>query len=199
MNTKKVISPEILKKLYLNKNKSVSEIGYIFKCSESKISYWFKKYNISKRTISDAMYIKYNPNGDPFKFKRPKNIKESELFGLGIGLYCGEGNKANKNIVKIGNSDPALLRIFIKFLIKFFKIDKNDLKFHLHIFTDIDINKAKNYWIKELKISRKQFYKPFISKTGSLGTYRQKSKYGVLTLYYANTKLRNLLVGLLPR
>ena len=69
----------------------------------------------------------------------------------------------------------------------------------MHIFTDIDINKAKNYWIKELKINRKQFYKPFISKTGSPGTYRQKSKYGVLTLYYANTKLRNLLVGLLPR
>lgn len=188
---------EDLKRLYINSCKSTPEIANLLKCSEHKINYWLAKYKIPKRTISEAIYIKYNPDGDPFKFIPPKNLEEAKLFGLGIGLYWGEGNKANKNVVKIGNSDSHLLKMFIKFLIKFFKINKNDLRFHLHIFTDIDINKARDYWMKELKIKRQQFYKPTVTKTGSLGTYRKKSEYGVLTLYYANTKLRNILVNLL--
>lgn len=192
------LTEERLKILYLNKKKSVADIAKIFGCSERGINYWFKKYNIQKRTISEAIYVKNHPNGDPFKIVFPKNIEEAKLFGMGIGLYWGEGNKANKNIVKLGNSNPALLREFIKFLIKFFKIDKKDLRFHLHTFTDIKISDAYDYWIKELKIKKSQFYKPTVTITGKLGNYRNKSKFGVLTVYYANTKLRNILVNLLP-
>ncbi len=188
-----------LKNLYLNKHFSVPEIAKVLNCSEGKVNYWVHKYRIQKRTISEAIYIKYNPNGDPFRFNQPKNVNEAELFGLGLGLYWGEGNRANKNTVKLGNSDPNLLKIFIKFLVKFFCINKNDLKFHLHLFSDIDINESYDYWKKELKIKQEQFYKPTITKTGKLGTYKKKSKYGVLTLYYGNTKLKNISVDLLPR
>lgn len=187
-----------LRKLYITEKKSVADIAKIFRCSQRGIDYWFKKYNIEKRTISEAIYVKNHPKGDPFKVIFPKNIEEAKLFGLGIGLYWGEGNKANKNTVKLGNSDPALLREFIRFLTTFFNINKKDLRFHLHTFTDIDLDEANKYWIKELKIRKEQFYKPTITITGKLGTYRKKSKYGVLTVYYANTKLRNILVNLLP-
>ena len=118
---------------------------------------------------------------------------------MGIGLYWGEGTKANKNTVRLGNSDPIILRTFIKFLITFFRIDKKDLRFHLHTFTDANLQEVKNYWKKELKIKDKQFYKPTVTITGKLGNYRKKSEYGVLTVYYANTKLRNILIGLLPK
>ncbi len=90
-----------------------------------------------------------------------------------------------------------MLKVFIGFLVKFFRIRRGDLKFHLHIFTDININKAKKYWINQLRISKGQIYKPLISRSGSIGTYRNKSKYGVMTLYYGNTKLRNQLVRLI--
>jgi hypothetical protein len=187
-----------LRDLYLVDKKSTSDIAKIFKCSERGINYWFKKYSIPKRTISEAVYLKWNPNGDPFKFILPTNIDDAKLFGLGIGLYWGEGNKANKNTVRLGNSDPALIRIFIKFLIKFFNIKKEDIKFHLHTFSDINIEESYIYWIRELDIKKEQFYKPTITITGKLGNYRNKSKYGVLTICYCNTKLRNILVNLLP-
>ena len=193
------LSRKKLEKLYLKRRKSVPEIAKVLRCSEHKVNYWLAKYKIPKRSISEAIYTRYHPKGDPFRFHPPKNIDEAKLFGLGIGLYWGEGNKLNKNTVKLGNSDPALLRIFIKFLRKFFSINKRDFKFHLHIFSDIKTEKARSYWIKELDIKRGQFYKPTITKTGKLGTYRKKSRYGVLTLYYGNTKLRNILVKLLPR
>jgi len=194
----KIITREYLKNLYIVKHKSAQEIAELISCSPNKINYWLTKYKISKRTISDAIYIKHNPDGDPFKFVYPENIEDAKLFGLGLGLYWGEGNKANKNTVRLGNSDAALLSKFIEFLIKFFNIDKKDLKFHLHIFSDIDVNEALAYWIKKLKINKKQFYKPMITISGSLGTYKNKSKFGVATVYYGNIKLKNKLVELLP-
>jgi hypothetical protein len=192
------ISLQTLRELYLDKHESASEIARNFGFSVNKVNYWLKKYDISKRTISEAVYVKHNPNGNPFRMISPKTLEEAKLFGLGLGLYWGEGNKANKNTVRLGNSDPALMKIFIEFLIKFFRINKGDLKFHLHLFSDIDIKEAQDYWTKKLKIKKEQFYKPLVSKSGSLGTYRSKSKYGVLTVYYGNTKLKNLLVSLLP-
>ncbi len=189
---KNVISIENLTKLYLLKKKSAFEIAKILECSSGKINYWLAKYNIEKRNISEAIYTKYHPKGDPFKIYQPKNIAEAKLYGLGIGIYWGEGNKANKNTIRVGNSDPALLKIFIEFLITFFGIKKEDLKFHLHLFDDVNIVQAVHFWSKELKIKKSQFYKPMISKSGSLGNYRQKSKYGVLTVYYGNIKLRNI-------
>jgi len=191
------IDCKTLKRLYIKEKKSSANIAKIFDCSENKINYWLKKNKIPKRSVSEAMYVKNNPKGDPFKLKPPRNASEARLFGLGIGLYWGEGTKASKNTVRLGNSDAKLLKIFITFLIRFFGIKKEDLRFHLHIFTDIKIDDAKGYWIKELNISEEQIYKPFVSITGSLGTYRRKSEYGVMTVYYGNTKLRNKLVHLI--
>jgi len=187
-----------LKKLYIKNKKSSFEIAKILNISETGVNYWLKKFKIQKRTLSEAIYVKHNPAGDPFKIISPKNLDEAKLFGLGVGLYWGEGTKADKGSVRLGNSDPALMRVFIKFLIKFFNIKKSDLKFHLHTFTDINLRDAKNYWMKELNIKENQFYKPMVTITGKLGNYRKKSKYGVLTVYYNNTKLRNILVNLLP-
>lgn len=191
------IDCKTLKKLYTKEKKSAASIAKIFDCSQNKINYWLKKNKIPKRSVSEAIYVKNNPKGDPFKLKLPRNAADAQLFGLGIGLYWGEGTKASKNTVRLGNSDAKLLKIFIAFLIRFFGIKKEDLKFHLHIFTDIKVNDAKKYWIEELNISEEQIYKPFVSITGSIGTYRKKSEYGVMTVYYGNTKLRNKLVHLI--
>jgi len=192
------ITRKFLKNLYIVKHKSAQEIAKLINCSPNRVNYWLAKYNISKRTISDAIYIKHNPGGDPFKFVLPNNLEETKLFGLGLGLYWGEGNKANKNTVRLGNSDPALLNNFIEFLVKFFNINRKDLKFHLQIFADININEALVYWARKLKINKNQFYKPLITKSGKLGTYKNKSKFGVVTVYYGNIKLKNKLIELLP-
>ncbi|OGD35130.1 hypothetical protein A2W39_02225 [Candidatus Azambacteria bacterium RIFCSPHIGHO2_01_46_10] len=188
-----------LKKLYNEKHKSVPEIARLSECSENKVNYWLAKYQIKKRTISEAIYVKHNPKGDPFKFIVPKSAEDAELFGLGLGLYWGEGTKANKDSIRLGNTDPNLIKKFIEFLIRFFSIKKKDLHFGLQIFSDIEVERALDFWIKRLKIKRSQFYKPIISISGSIGTYKKKSEYGVLTVMYHNKKLRNLLVELLPK
>ena len=187
-----------LYRLYAKRHKSASEISDLFGCSEGKINYWLAKYRIQKRNISEAVYVRHNPSGDPFVFKKPRSIKEAELFGMGIGLYWGEGTKASKTTVKLGNTDPALIKVFISFLIKTFNIKKKDLRFHLQIFSDVSPKDSINFWTKKLNIKKSQLYKPTITKSGKIGTYRQKSKFGVLTVYYFNSKLKKVLINLLP-
>ena len=184
--------------LYHKKGKSMQEIADILGCSLHKVAYWMEKHEIKSRSRSDATYLKRNPDGDPFKLIPPKNLKDSELFGLGLGLYWGEGTKASKDSIRLGNTDPFLIKKFMDFLIRFFSIEKNDMHFGLQIFTDINSSKAMDFWIKKLKIKRSQFYKPIVTKSGSIGTYRKKSEFGVLTVMYHNKKLRNLLVSMLP-
>jgi hypothetical protein len=193
-----MLDESVLRELYLKDKKSVLDIGKILGCSAHKVSYWMAKYSISLRTYSEATYVKRNPNGDPFVFRYPSNTKEAQLFGLGLGLYWGEGNKANLNSVRLGNTNPILIETFIDFLITFFQIEKKDLKFGLQLFSDMDPEEALDFWVKQLNIHRSQINKPVITISGSIGTYRNKSQYGVLTVMYHNKKLRDVLVGLLP-
>ena len=193
-----MLSKEKLQTLYFKRGKSMQDIATILNCSLSKIKYWMEKYSLQTRSISEAIYLKHNPDGDPFRFRYPKNIKEGVLFGLGLGLYWGEGTKANLNSIRLGNTDPQLIKKFSEFLVHFFSIKKRDFKFGLQLFNDIGVLEAMDFWTKNLKINRSQFFKPTITKSGSIGTYKKKSKYGVITVMYHNKKLRNLLVSLLP-
>src|SRR3989344_8322513 len=128
------ISKNTVSDLYIEKKHSVSEIARIFKCSENKINYWIKKFKIQKRSLADAMYAKHNPQGDPFLVKAPETLEEAKLLGLGLGLYWGEGNKRNKNSIRLGNTDPRLVAKFIEFLVKIFEIHQHKIRFGLQIF-----------------------------------------------------------------
>ncbi|MFA6536185.1 MAG: hypothetical protein WC250_03385 [Candidatus Paceibacterota bacterium] len=182
-----------LTELYQNSKLSAAQIAEKINCSEGKVNYWLSKYEISKRSISEAIYQKHNPLGDPFMVTFPKNVDEGVLYGLGLGLYWGEGAKRGNGGVRLGNTDANLIRKFIDFLEVFYSINKKSLHFGLQIFGDISPEKALSFWTKTLKVSKKQFYKIIISKVRGSGTYKYKSENGVLMVYFNNIKLKRLL------
>ncbi|MBX4210620.1 hypothetical protein KW783_01470 [Candidatus Parcubacteria bacterium] len=192
-----MISKERLLNLYVDQKKSSSEIAHIFKCSLNQVNYWLIKYKIKKRTISQALYNKHNPKGDPFEYVYPKTFKDALLFGLGMGLYWGEGNKRNKNSVRLTNGDPKMIKKFIIFLKTIFNIDKNKLKFGLQVFKDTAPSKALAFWRRELAEPKSKFQKVVILPSRGIGTYKHKLEYGVLTIYFNNTKLRDTLCNLM--
>ncbi len=190
----KTLSKEKLLELYVRQNKSTEEIGKIFGCSGHKVAYWMEKYKIPRRNQSEATYQKRNPLGDPFKSSEPSSLNEALLMGMGLGLYWGEGNKLNKNSIRLGNTDPALVRTFITFL-NLFNINEDKLRFGLQIFSDVKPMEALDFWIKQLKVNKSHFQKVVVTPSRGAGTYRRKLKYGVLTVYFNNKKLRNVIVG----
>jgi len=189
------IDRHTLTELYIGQKKSSQQIARLFKCSENKVNYWLQKYAIEKRSISEAVYNRHNPEGDPFKLKNFKIDNNSFLFGLGLGLYWGEGTKSNLSSIRLGNTDPALIKMFINFLEQIYGIKKDKLHFGLQIFSDLSSSTCLNYWQQELGIEKNKFYKPILSPSQSTGTYKRKASYGVLTLYFNNKKLRDIIVS----
>ncbi len=61
----------------------------------------------------------------------------------------------------------------------------------------MESGQALDFWVKKMKVNPEQFYKPIITPARSIGNYRIKTQYGVMTVYYNNTKMKNLLMELL--
>jgi hypothetical protein len=194
-----MITRKYLETEYIDNTLSMMEISQKLGCSVHKVTYWMDVHGIKRRSISDAVYIRCNPDGDPFEIKPIKTRADAELLGMGLGLYWGEGTKADQHTVRLGNTDPSLLNTFMLFLTELFGVKKSDMRFGLQIFTDIDPQDAMKYWTRELGVDASQFYKIHVTISGSLGTYRRKSKYGVVTVYYHNRKLRDAVFNMLPR
>lgn len=188
------LSKELLEELYTTKKLSQMEISLKLDEKYHKVRYWIEKYGIPRRTISEAVYQKLNPSGDPFKIKEKLTAKERELKGIGIGLYWGEGTRSNKTCIRLGNTDPKLIKKFIEFLEIIYGINSNKLKFGLQIFNDMDAQESLKFWSKELNVRKNQFQKVIITPARSIGTYKNKTKHGVLTVHYNNRKLRDILI-----
>ncbi len=166
------------------------DIARKLKVSPHKISYWMSKYKIKRRPPSEALYRKYNPGGDPFKLQTPNSIPRAFLYGLGLGLYWGEGNKADKYSVRVGATDPEMILIFRKFLERICGVPKRKFKYSLMCFKDTDPLIAKNFWVKKLKLKPEQIGKVTSLKPLGKGKYKKTSKCGVCTLYVFNIKLK---------
>jgi hypothetical protein len=187
-----------LEDLYITQNLSVSDTAKVLGVSAHKVNWWMDKYGIRRRSLSDAIFAKNRRSGRPHQLKPITTLADARLLGLGMGLYWGEGNKANRHSVRLGNTDANLIKTFMDFLITLFDVDKQDLRFGLQIFTDIDPQQALHFWQNSLGVDASQFYKITVTISGSIGTYRHKSKHGVLTVYYNNSRLRDTLVSMLP-
>ena len=103
----------LLERWYICDKKSVHDIASALHCSDGKINYWLEKHSIQKRSISEAIYTKHNPNGDPFLPQAFKIDKDSLFSGLGLGSYWSEGTKKNLNQVRLGNTDPHLVFVSV--------------------------------------------------------------------------------------
>ena len=191
-----MIQKAVLEQLYVHDKLSMMQISQTLTCSPHKVGYWMMKYDIERRSISDAVYEKSNPNGDPFKMKGITSQDDAFLLGMGIGLYWGEGNKRNKHPVRLGNTDPVIIKMFIKFLVDICGIRKDKLRFNLQILSDIEPAKALEYWVEELDEPKEKFNKITVTTARSIGTYRYKNQTGVSTVCFHNYKLRDIIVGL---
>lgn len=189
-----MIKKSVLENEYTQKGKSVAEIAGDLGCSQNKVTYWLHKHGVKKRSISEAIYQKNNPDGDPFKKQSISSEQQWFLYGLGLGLYWGEGTKRNRHAVRLGNSDPGLIKYFLRFLYEMYDIQSDKLRYGIQLFDDVDPDEALQYWSRELSVSESAFYKVTITKSNRKGTYKIKSRYGVLTIYFHNKKLRDIIV-----
>lgn len=84
------------------------------------------------------------------------DIKNKDTLELALSfLYMGEG--AKKDLTSMSNSNPLVLKFFIRCLKLLYDIETKDLKCNIHIRNDQSGELLKKYWSRELKIPIKNF------------------------------------------
>lgn len=183
-----------IEKLYKS-GLSMAEISDKIGLGYGKIVYCMQKFNIPRRSMSEATYVKRNPEGDPFRIKKIKAKKDIELFNLAIGLFLGEGDKKSIHSVKLANSDPKILGIFLRFLREICNVDESKIRAELNIFDDVSTENALDFWQKATKLQKLQFRSLIVRPANKKGTYKSKSLYGTLSIYVSNSKLKRIIDG----
>ena len=89
------------------------------------------------------------------------NCSPRDLFMIGTALYWAEGTKQKPhNIaqrVVFTNSDPAMLRVFLRWLRDICHVPNELLTFELCIHTSGDIEAAKRFWSAILQVPSERF------------------------------------------
>lgn len=135
--------PEIAKKIIEKKTK--------------RTKYFLEAYNRQKheRVVLENKEIREDFNN------RIKPITDYELLLLGAALYWGEGCKRHASgisYVSLVNSDPDMIKIFLRFVKEILEIPENRLKLRIQIHPNIKKEEAINYWSNVVKIPPERFY-----------------------------------------
>lgn len=79
------------------------------------------------------------------------NLSKRELMLVGAALYWGEGTKnfSNPNVyLSFVNSDPKMIRCYMRFLREVLSISKEKIKTAIHLYSGTTDETGKEYWSK---------------------------------------------------
>jgi len=176
--------------LYRDKKYTIEEVA-----EKLNISFWslynlMKKYDINRRDRSEAGY-NYNKIKPQFEIKLNLSIAEEKLKIAGVMLYWAEGTLKGST-VDFANSNPEMVKIFLRFLRDICGIRKERLRIYLYAYSYQNIEALKLYWHKITEVPLNQFTKPYIRK-GNSNLSNRKLPYGLVHIRYNDKRLRGLI------
>ena len=168
---------------------SLADVANHEECSLHEVFYWMRKYNIPRRSLSEAGYIAHRVKfgKTPCVPKRNLTSKEKGLKIAGIMLYWAEGAKASGKI-DLANSDPKMIQLFLEFLRKICRVEESRLRARLYCFANQNPDDLKKYWSRTTKIPLTQFSKSYVRQDydpKKIG----KMRHGLIHVVYSDTKL----------
>lgn len=184
---------------------SIKQIAKKLGVSSSTVSIWCKSVKLTPELIAelekryrDPYYGKRYDNILKQKQKRLKIIETLKIDGinkigklnkrdwfiLGVALYWAEGFKKDARL-GFANSDPAMIKIFLKWLIEICAVPKDAIRLRVGINIEhkYRIEEIQNYWSELTGIPVNNFQKPYFQKFIWKKEYTNKNDYfGVLRI-----------------
>ncbi len=183
------------------RGKTYSEIKTLLRVDipKSTLSYWCrniilpKSYHAKVRRLNELSFVKAREiSSKNRKEKREIFLKDLDLKNKRLlnffacngysrkivlaVLYLAEGSKTARGSLMFGNSDRAIVLMFVNLLRECYKIDEQKFRCTVQCRADQDIKKAERFWAQTTKISPKQFYKARIDKR-TFGQISKKQDY----------------------
>jgi len=175
-----------IRDLYWKKQYNVNQVAKRLGVSFWSLYGFMDKNNIQRRLPAEANYV-VNKDKPQFKIKENLSFLDEKLKVAGIMLYWAEGTLRGQTVDFV-NSNPDMVRIFLKFLKQICGIDDRRLRLYLYTYPYLDLEKTKNYWKNVTGIPLSQFTKPYVRK-GNLNLSKRKLPYGLVHIRYNDKKL----------
>lgn len=167
--------------LSLRRNrKSYNEIAQALGISKSTVSYWLAENPESKKIKSFLMA----ENRERSRYRIQKVIQssrekwekvrelgrkeahnsfntflENPIFLVGLSFYWGEGDSKPKNPLRISNTDPRMVHLYIRFLKEILSISSDKIKLGLILYPDISEVSAREFWLRATGLDQNNFFK----------------------------------------
>ncbi len=187
------------------KGESIKDIAQQLNISRSTTSLWCRDVILKAEQI-EKLHQKMIKGGYKGRIKgariqyerRIEKIKKQEERGVrkigtlskrdlliaGLALYWGEGSKKNRS-VSLSNSDPEIIKFFVKFLKKEFNIKRDQLTAYIGVnkVHKKRLKEIENYWVKITGISKGQFTKTTLIEAKNKKRYKNfLDHYGTVTV-----------------
>lgn len=193
---------------------SLSVIAQELDVAKSSVSLWVRDVKLTQKQIDSLEKSKHSfgviekrrisrlRNEESRRQKIMKKagteiqkISKRDLQMIGLGLYLGEGSKAQRGAAKISSCDPAIIKIMMRYFKEICCVDDARFRAHIHTYSHLNAKKAETYWSEVSGIPRKQFYKTYIKPSvASLGK-KDSTPYGTLDVAVCSTELYLQIMG----
>ena len=115
------------------------------------------------------------------------HLCEAPSFRDFLVLFITEGHRRSRHEVSIANSDPAVMRLAVRWMRVF---SANQLTYSIQYHADQRLSEVRHFWAHQLEISEDQIQFQRKSNSGQLGGRTWRSQYGVLTARAGDTYFR---------
>ena len=181
-----------IERLYYDEKRSMQDIADTLDKSLNFIRYHMEKNKLKRRDWSEATYVKVNRT-EPFKIKKNLTTREKQLRALALGIFWNEGTSKNPISIRVSNSDPELLKVFVYFLRKLCGVPREKIKISIIAPDILKIKDAEDFWCRELDLAPSQLGKTSVVKSNGNGIHKKRAPYGTAIVCVHNTKLRKKL------
>jgi hypothetical protein len=127
---------------------------------------------------------------------REQAEKQDPLHAMGCMLYWAEGNKG-RNEVRMSNSDPHVLMLFMRFLRQYFQLsdEKFSISCNFYECNGLDTKTIEEFWLNSLQLPRSCIRKHTIKTFQPKQKLRDSTLYGVCSVSVCRTDVLQHIYG----
>ncbi len=193
------------RRIRVEEQMSLKDIAECLGVSKGSVSLWVRDLPLSKETIEErqlagcfkggksraddarAIRIQHQQTG-----RNMAQHQSDPLFMAGCMMHWAEGAK-DKNRAKICNTDPHFLRLWLRFIMRFFDVQTEDFRLTINCYLNNGKTKRQIelYWLKQLNLPKSCLKATVIVTKHPMSTGAKKNRhpYGVASVSVHSTKI----------
>jgi hypothetical protein len=168
------------------------EAKFLASVAEKQASGFYRELADRKKIRAAVVRESYRAEG------REKAQRSSfNLFLAGCMLYWAEGSKTDRCSLTFTNSDPDMIRLFMRFLREACEVPDNRIRVRVHGFLNNGITREaiESYWLNTTELPNGQLRKGQWDAYGTSKRTKRTLLYGTAHVYVCDTRVMQMVMG----